>query len=85
MEGEDHQKRISNTRRIIEDLKAELDKVADQPDVTPRISAINGELRHIQEERARLEREKSDLQRERDNTLAEHRGGCRPLIRKKDV
>lgn len=71
MEEEDHQKRISNTRRTIDDLKAELAKVADQPDVTPRINAVNVELRRIQLERAKIEGEKSDLRREMDNLCAE--------------
>lgn len=70
-EEEDQQKRISNTRRTIEDLKSELAKVGDQPDVTPRISDINVELRRIQVDRARIEGEKSDLRRERDNICAE--------------
>lgn len=70
-EEEDQQKRISNTRRTIEDLKSELAKVGDQPDVTPRISDINVELRRIQIDRAKIEGEKSDLGRERDNIYAE--------------
>uniref|UniRef100_A0AAQ4S892 Structural maintenance of chromosomes protein 5 n=1 Tax=Gasterosteus aculeatus aculeatus TaxID=481459 RepID=A0AAQ4S892_GASAC len=73
MEEEDHQKRISNTRRTIEDLKAELAKVADQPDVTPRINAVNLELRNIREERAKIEGEKGDLRREKENLHAETR------------
>ncbi|XP_058498969.1 structural maintenance of chromosomes protein 5 [Solea solea] len=72
-EEEDHQKRISNTRRTIEDLKAELAKVGDQPDVTPQINAINVELRQIQQERAKIEGEKTDLRRERDNLFANSR------------
>lgn len=71
MEEEDHKKRISNTRQIIEVLKAELAKVGDQPDVTPRINEINGELRRIQLERAKIEGEKSDLCRGRGNICAE--------------
>uniref|UniRef100_A0A7N8XNN3 Structural maintenance of chromosomes protein 5 n=1 Tax=Mastacembelus armatus TaxID=205130 RepID=A0A7N8XNN3_9TELE len=71
MEEEDHQKRISNTRRTIEDLKAELAKVGDQPDVTPRINVVNIELRRIQEERAKIEGDKGDLRREKDNLFAE--------------
>ncbi|XP_041860564.1 structural maintenance of chromosomes protein 5 [Melanotaenia boesemani] len=72
-EEEDHQKRISNTKRTIEDLKAELAKVSDQPDVTPRINAVNVELRRIQVEKAKIEGEKADLRRERDGTIAESR------------
>ncbi|KAM3617031.1 uncharacterized protein V6R79_001296 [Siganus canaliculatus] len=73
METEDHQKRITNTRRTIEDLKTELAKVGEQPDVTPRISAVNDELKHIQVDRAKIEGEKSDLRREKDNLYAESR------------
>lgn len=72
-EEEDHQKRISNTRRTIDDLKAELAKVGDQPDVTPAINAINAELRRIQEDRAKIEGERADLRREKDNLTAESR------------
>ncbi|XP_074500603.1 structural maintenance of chromosomes protein 5 [Sebastes fasciatus] len=78
MEEEDHQKRISNTRRTIDDLKAELAKVGDQPDVTPRINAVNIELRTIREERAKIDGEKADLRREKDNINAE----SRMLVRK---
>uniref|UniRef100_A0A673CXJ5 Structural maintenance of chromosomes protein 5 n=1 Tax=Sphaeramia orbicularis TaxID=375764 RepID=A0A673CXJ5_9TELE len=72
-EKEDHQKRISNTRRNIEDLKAELAKVADQPDVTPRINEVNMELRRIQVEKAKIEGERADLRREKDNLCAEYK------------
>uniref|UniRef100_A0A667ZN16 Structural maintenance of chromosomes protein 5 n=1 Tax=Myripristis murdjan TaxID=586833 RepID=A0A667ZN16_9TELE len=67
MEEEDHRKRISNTKRIIDDLKAELANVGDQPDVTPQIDAINAELRSIQVERGKIDGEKADLRREGDN------------------
>lgn len=73
MEAEDHQKRVSNTRRAIEDLKAELAKVSDQPDVTPRINEVNMELRRIQVEKAKIEGEKGDLRRDRDNLLSEYK------------
>lgn len=78
MEEEDHQKRISNTRRTIDDLKAELAKVADQPDVTPRINDVNVELRQIREARAKIEGEKADLRREKDNVYAESRSESFP-------
>uniref|UniRef100_A0A8C6Q076 Structural maintenance of chromosomes protein 5 n=1 Tax=Nothobranchius furzeri TaxID=105023 RepID=A0A8C6Q076_NOTFU len=67
IEEEDHQKRIVNTRRTIEDLKVELDKLGDQLDTTLLISAISVELKEIQERTARIEAEKADLRRERDN------------------
>ncbi|CAN9516172.1 unnamed protein product [Ophioblennius macclurei] len=70
-DADDQQKRISNTKRAIEDLKAELAKVSDQPDVTPQINAVNAELRRIQEDKAKIEGEKADLRGERDNLSAE--------------
>ncbi|XP_041656098.1 structural maintenance of chromosomes protein 5 isoform X2 [Cheilinus undulatus] len=79
MEEDDKQKRISNTKRTIEDMRAELAKIADQPDVTPRINEVNNELRRIQVERAKIEGEKSDLRREKDNVLAEIRSLGRKL------
>ncbi|XP_068611158.1 structural maintenance of chromosomes protein 5-like [Brachionichthys hirsutus] len=68
---EDHQKRISNSRRAIEDLTAELGKMGDLPDVAPRVTAINHELKRLQVERAKTEGEKSDRRREEDNIWAE--------------
>lgn len=73
MEAEDHQKRISNTRRAIDDLKAELAKVSDQPDVTPRINEVQVELKRIQMDRAKIEGEKGDLRREKDNLISEQK------------
>uniref|UniRef100_A0AAQ5X2H8 Structural maintenance of chromosomes protein 5 n=1 Tax=Amphiprion ocellaris TaxID=80972 RepID=A0AAQ5X2H8_AMPOC len=81
MEEEEHQKRISNTKRIIEDLKAELAKVGDQPDVTPRINAVNMELRRIQEDRAKIEGDKADLRREKDNLVAEFKSEFPHILR----
>uniref|UniRef100_A0A8C7DAT0 Structural maintenance of chromosomes protein 5 n=1 Tax=Oncorhynchus kisutch TaxID=8019 RepID=A0A8C7DAT0_ONCKI len=70
-EAADRQKRISNTRRMIDDLRAELANVGDQSDVTPRINAVNAELRRIQEEKAKMEGEKADMRREKDNLNGE--------------
>lgn len=78
MQEVDHRKRISNTQRAIEDLKAELIKVAEQPDLTPKINEVNMELRRIQVDRARVEGEKADLRTEKDNLVSE----CRMLEKK---
>ncbi|CAL8323354.1 unnamed protein product [Merluccius merluccius] len=78
-EKEDHEKRIANTRRIIDDLKTELAKVGEQPDVLPRIDAINVELKGNQEDRVRLEGEKADIRNEKDNMIAESRMFARRL------
>lgn len=77
MEEADHQKRIVNTRRIIGDLRTELAKVEDQPDVTPRINAVNLELRRNQIERARIDGEKGNLGREKDNAFAQSKSEAR--------
>ncbi|XP_037314140.2 structural maintenance of chromosomes protein 5-like [Pungitius pungitius] len=85
MEEEDHQKRISNTRRTIKDLKAELAKVGDQHDVTPRINVVNLELLNIRAEGAKLEEEKGDLRREKENLHAETRMLLRKLSDMNDM
>ncbi|XP_067114243.1 structural maintenance of chromosomes protein 5 [Osmerus mordax] len=69
----DRQKRINNTRRMIEGLKEELASAGDQPDVGPRLEEVNAELRRIQEERAKMEGEKADLRREKDSLNGEYR------------
>uniref|UniRef100_A0A8C5A134 Structural maintenance of chromosomes protein 5 n=1 Tax=Gadus morhua TaxID=8049 RepID=A0A8C5A134_GADMO len=75
----DEEKRIANTKTIIDDLQKELATVGEQPDVAPRIDAISVELRGHQEERARLDGEKSDIRREKDNMVAESKMFTRRL------
>ncbi|XP_010876179.2 structural maintenance of chromosomes protein 5 [Esox lucius] len=70
-EEADRQKRISNTRRMIDDLRAELSNIGDVSDVTPQIDAVNSEIKRIQAEKAEIEGENTDLSREKDNLMAE--------------
>ncbi|KAJ7988430.1 hypothetical protein DPEC_G00323470 [Dallia pectoralis] len=70
-EEADRQRRISNTRRMIDDLQAELANIGDQSDVTPQIDAVNAELRQIQAAKAKMDGEKADLSRERDHLNAD--------------
>ncbi|KAJ8347147.1 hypothetical protein SKAU_G00285480 [Synaphobranchus kaupii] len=70
-EEADRQKRIGNTRRMIEDLQAELRSVGAQEDVAPQIDAVNAELRRAQEERAQTDGELSDLRRDKDTQNGE--------------
>ncbi|KAL7847854.1 hypothetical protein AOLI_G00225720 [Acnodon oligacanthus] len=72
-EEADRQKRIGNTKRMIQDLQRELDNMGSQEDVTPRIEAVNVELRRIQEEKARLDGERQDLRRDKDEASGELR------------
>ncbi|KAG7476281.1 hypothetical protein MATL_G00081220 [Megalops atlanticus] len=70
-EEAERQKRISNTRCMIDDLQAELDSVAEQEDVQPQINAVSVELRQLQDERTRSQGELSDLLREKDRLIGE--------------
>ncbi|XP_077438004.1 structural maintenance of chromosomes protein 5 [Vanacampus margaritifer] len=72
-EEEDQRKRIENVKLLIKDLEVVLAEAGNQPDVTPRISEVNAELRRIQLERNKVEEEKADLRREKDNLCAELR------------
>ncbi|XP_019716367.1 structural maintenance of chromosomes protein 5 [Hippocampus comes] len=72
-EEEDRRKRVQNVQLLIEDLKVALAEVDNQPDMSPRISEVNGELRRIQLERGKVEEEKSSLRPEKDNLSAELR------------
>ncbi|XP_006627036.2 structural maintenance of chromosomes protein 5 [Lepisosteus oculatus] len=66
-EEADRQKRINNTRRMIDDWQAELNSIGSQDDVQPKIDSINGQLRHIQEEKAKIDSERADVKREWEN------------------
>ncbi|XP_077370284.1 structural maintenance of chromosomes protein 5 isoform X1 [Festucalex cinctus] len=72
-EEDDQRKRIENVKLLIKDLEVVLAEAGNQPDVTPRISEVNAELRNIQLERGKVEEEKADLRREKDNLSAELR------------
>ena len=58
---------------MIQDLQRELDNMGSQEDVTPKIEAVNAELRRIQEEKARLDGERQDLRRDKDEANGELR------------
>lgn len=66
-EEQDRQKRITNTRRMIEAWQTELSTIGEFDHLQPEIDSISLELRHIQEERSKLEIEKSDIRREKEN------------------
>lgn len=58
---------------MIQDLQTELDNMGTQEDFTPKIEAVNSELRSIQEEKSRLEGERQDLRRDKDEATGELR------------
>lgn len=65
-EEQDRQKRISNTRKMIEDLQNELRTAENCENLQPQIDAITNDLRRVQEEKALCEGEIIDKQREKE-------------------
>lgn len=60
-------------QNLIQGLQKELDNVGSQDDVTPKIEAVNSELRSIQAEKSRLDGERQDLRRDKDEATGELR------------
>ncbi|XP_058513341.1 structural maintenance of chromosomes protein 5 isoform X2 [Ochotona princeps] len=73
-EEHDRQRRISNTRKMIEDLQNELKSAENCENLQPQIEAVTNDLRQVQDEKALCEgeiidrrREKQTLEKERKN------------------
>nr|XP_031533031.1 structural maintenance of chromosomes protein 5 isoform X2 [Vicugna pacos] len=64
-EEHDRQRRISNTRKMIEDLQNELKTTENCENLQPQIDAITNDLRRVQEEKALCEGEIIDKREER--------------------
>ncbi|EDL41598.1 structural maintenance of chromosomes protein 5 isoform 5 [Mus musculus] len=62
----DRQKRISNTRKMIEDLQSELKTAENCENLQPQIDTVTNDLRRVQEEKALCEGEIIDKQREKE-------------------
>ncbi|KAM8792563.1 structural maintenance of chromosomes protein 5, partial [Eudromia elegans] len=73
----DRQKKIHNTRKMIEDWQNELETMVSE-NLQPQIDAVNNELKHLQEERANIDSDVSDLRAEKSNQNMEWKriGGC---------
>uniref|UniRef100_A0AAR2LQC9 Structural maintenance of chromosomes protein 5 n=1 Tax=Pygocentrus nattereri TaxID=42514 RepID=A0AAR2LQC9_PYGNA len=83
-EEADRQKRIGNTKRLIQDLQRDLDNMGSQEDVTPKIEAVNTELRRIQEEKARLDGERQDLRRDKDEANGDRQRNLEDMMNRKE-
>ncbi|KAJ7335530.1 hypothetical protein JRQ81_013471 [Phrynocephalus forsythii] len=70
----DRQKRIHNTRKMIEDLTNELKNADSSETIQPLIDSVNADLRQLEEERANIDGELNDLLRERENLLKDKKG-----------
>uniref|UniRef100_A0A8D2IEK4 Structural maintenance of chromosomes protein 5 n=1 Tax=Urocitellus parryii TaxID=9999 RepID=A0A8D2IEK4_UROPR len=65
-EEQDRQRRISNTRKMIEDLQNELKTTENCENLQPQIDAITNDLRRVQDEKTLCEGEIIDKRREKE-------------------
>nr|KAF6434506.1 structural maintenance of chromosomes 5 [Molossus molossus] len=65
-EEHDRQRRISNTRKMIEDLQNELRTTENCANLQPQIDDITNDLRRVQDEKESCESEKIDKHKERE-------------------
>uniref|UniRef100_A0A8D0GQR5 Structural maintenance of chromosomes protein 5 n=1 Tax=Sphenodon punctatus TaxID=8508 RepID=A0A8D0GQR5_SPHPU len=63
----DRQKRIQNTRKMIEDWQNELKSTENCENLQPQIYSINNKLRLLEDEKSNIDGEMGDLRREREN------------------
>ncbi|KAM9207536.1 structural maintenance of chromosomes protein 5 isoform 2-T2 [Dugong dugon] len=82
-EEHDRQRRISNTRKMIEDLQNELKTTENCENLQPQIDAVTNDLRRVQDEKALCESEIIDKRRERETLEKEEKSVC-DLIKRFD-
>ncbi|XP_057576262.1 structural maintenance of chromosomes protein 5 isoform X4 [Hippopotamus amphibius kiboko] len=80
-EEHDRQRRISNTRKMIEDLQNELRTTENCENLQPQIDAITNDLRRVQDEKALCEGEIIDKRREKDTLEKEKRSVADHIVR----
>ncbi|XP_075416668.1 structural maintenance of chromosomes protein 5 isoform X1 [Tenrec ecaudatus] len=80
-EEHDRQRRISNTRRLIEDLQNELKSTESCESLQPQIDGITSELRRVQEEKASCEGELMDKRREKEMLEKEKKSVHEHMVR----
>ncbi|KAM6183645.1 structural maintenance of chromosomes protein 5 isoform 2-T2 [Erethizon dorsatum] len=80
-EEHDRQKRISNTRKMIEDLQNELKTTENCENLQPQIDAITNDLRRVQDEKALCEGEIIDKRRERETLEKEKKSVGEHIVR----
>ncbi|XP_013371816.1 PREDICTED: structural maintenance of chromosomes protein 5 isoform X2 [Chinchilla lanigera] len=80
-EEHDRQKRISNTRKMIEDLQNELRTAENCENLQPQIDAITNDLRRVQDEKALCEGEIIDKRRERETLEKEKKSVGEHIVR----
>uniref|UniRef100_A0A4W2HXA9 Structural maintenance of chromosomes protein 5 n=1 Tax=Bos indicus x Bos taurus TaxID=30522 RepID=A0A4W2HXA9_BOBOX len=80
-EEHDRQRRISNTRKMIEDLQNELRTTENCENLQPQIDAITNDLRRVQDEKALCESEIIDKRKERETLEKEKRSVDDHIVR----
>ncbi|XP_053430794.1 structural maintenance of chromosomes protein 5 isoform X2 [Nycticebus coucang] len=80
-EEHDRQRRISNTRKMIEYLQNELKTAENCENLQPQIDAITNDLRRVQDEKALCEGEIIDKRRERETLEKEKKSVDDHIIR----
>ncbi|XP_019319170.1 structural maintenance of chromosomes protein 5 isoform X3 [Panthera pardus] len=80
-EEHDRQRRISNTRKMIEDLQNELKTAENCENLQPQIDAITNDLRRIQDEKALCEGEVIDKRGEKETLEKEKKSVGDNIVR----
>ncbi|XP_026375136.1 structural maintenance of chromosomes protein 5 isoform X2 [Ursus americanus] len=80
-EEHDRQRRISNTRKMIEDLQNELKSAENCENLQPQIDAITNDLRRVQDEKALCEGEVIDKRGEKESLEKERKSVGDNIVR----
>uniref|UniRef100_A0A8P0TD12 Structural maintenance of chromosomes protein 5 n=1 Tax=Canis lupus familiaris TaxID=9615 RepID=A0A8P0TD12_CANLF len=80
-EEHDRQRRISNTRKMIEDLQNELKTTENCENLQPQIDAITNDLRRVQDEKALCEGEVIDKRGEKESLEKERKSVGDNIVR----
>ncbi|XP_058999571.1 structural maintenance of chromosomes protein 5 isoform X2 [Mustela lutreola] len=80
-EEHDRQRRISNTRKMIEDLQNELKTAENCENLQPHIDAITNDLRRVQDEKALCEGEVIDKRGEKESLEKERKSVGDNIVR----
>ncbi|XP_042307545.1 structural maintenance of chromosomes protein 5 isoform X2 [Sceloporus undulatus] len=70
----DRQKRIQNTRKMIDDWNNELKNIDSTENIQPQMDSVTSALKKLQEERANVDGRINDNHRQKENLLQEKRG-----------
>ncbi|XP_077792069.1 structural maintenance of chromosomes protein 5 isoform X2 [Podarcis muralis] len=76
----DRQKRIQNTRKMIEDWNNELRNTDSPENIQPQMDSINAELNHLQEEKLNIDGELNHLTGEKENLLKDKDGVMNGIV-----